>query len=127
MIESLFFILLLQLLGEACARLFALPIPGAVLGMLLLWFWLIARLPVPKKLEALARNIFNYLALLYIPAAVGIIEQGQRIASDGWWLLLSIVLSTLAGIAASAWVMRRLDKHDAHDVHDAPPGAENMR
>ncbi|MCL2589638.1 MAG: CidA/LrgA family protein [Betaproteobacteria bacterium] len=124
MVESLFFLLLLQLLGEAIVRFLALPIPGAVLGMLLLWLWLVASLPTPKKLEPLVRGILDYLTLLFIPAAVGIIEQKQRIVSDGWWLLLVLVFSTLAGIVAAAWVMRRLEKHDTYET---PPGTENAQ
>ncbi|MCL2829265.1 MAG: CidA/LrgA family protein [Betaproteobacteria bacterium] len=124
MVESLFFLLLLQLLGETLARLLALPVPGTVLGMLLLWFWLIARLPRPKKLEAMAQGIFNYLPVFFIPAAVGVIEQRQRIASDGWWLFLLIVLSTLAGIAAAAWTMKWLGRKDARKTQ---AGTESAR
>ncbi|MCL2523826.1 MAG: CidA/LrgA family protein [Betaproteobacteria bacterium] len=124
MVESLFFLLLLQLLGEAAVHILALPIPSAVLGMLLLWFWLLTGLPVPKKLETLVRGILNYLTLLFIPAAVGIIEHKQRIVSDGWWLLLVLVFSTLLGIAAAAWVMRWLEKHDAHAAPSGTEGAQ---
>lgn len=108
MIESLFLLLLLQLAGEAAVRTLGLPVPGPVLGMIALWLWLAADLPVPAAFERTAAALLDNLSLLFVPAAAGLVLHADRLASDGPGLFAAIVVSTLAGIAASALAMRWL-------------------
>ena len=100
-------LLLLQMCGEGLARLFSLPIPGPVIGMLLLWPML-QWTPLRDSLAAASRLLLNHLSLFFVPAGVGVIAHLALLSQYGLKLLLVIVLSTWIGLAVTALALRAL-------------------
>jgi holin-like protein len=111
-------LLLLQALGEALARAFHLPLPGPVLGLVLLLGALRIE-PLRAPVAAAADALLTHLSLLFVPVGVGVITHLALLSQYGLKLLLAIVLSTWAGMAVTALVLRALLARSA----DAP-GAE---
>ncbi|WP_298233989.1 CidA/LrgA family protein [uncultured Azohydromonas sp.] len=106
-LRGLAFLLLLQALGEALARGFSLPLPGPVLGLVLL----LAALRVPAlraPVAAAADALLTHLSLLFVPVGVGVITHLAVLSQYGLKLLLAIVLSTWIGMAVTALVLRAL-------------------
>ncbi len=101
-------ILTLQLVGEITVRLLGLPVPGPVLGMLLLFAALAAKGHVPERLEQLANALLSHLALLFVPAGVGVISYLGWLADDWLPVLLTVIGSTLVAIVATAFTLRLL-------------------
>ena len=104
MIPALCLLIGLQLGGTALAAVLGLPVPGPVLGLLMLLVWLIAGGRRPQQLEPLADSFIRYLPLLFVPAAVGVVQYLDLVSAQGAVLLLVIVLSTLAGLLATVVV-----------------------
>jgi len=100
-------LLLLQMCGEGLARLLALPIPGPVIGMLLLWPML-QWTPLRDSLAAASQLLLSHLSLFFVPAGVGVIAYLGVLSQYGLKLLLVIVLSTWIGLAVTALVLRAL-------------------
>jgi len=111
MIEGLFFIFLFQLVGTALAALLQLPVPGPVVGMGLLLAWLALRFRIPASLDALCDIFLRYLPLLFVPAAVGVLNYREVLLASGLLIFVILILSTLAALLAAAlsfiWVARR--------------------
>ena len=107
MIEGLIKLLAFQIAGEAAVHLFSLPIPGAVLGMALLFLYLVVRRG-DEALDQFTGSFLRHLSLLFIPAAVGIMAHLGRIADE--WLAIAIALgvSTTAAILATALSVKLL-------------------
>lgn len=106
-LRGLAFLLLLQALGEALARGFGLPLPGPVLGLVLL----LAALRVPAlraPVAAAADALLAHLSLLFVPVGVGVITHLAVLSQYGLKLLVAIVLSTWIGMAVTALVLRAL-------------------
>lgn len=100
-------LLLCQSAGELLARGLDVRLPGPVIGMLLLLLALNAsfvRVPVAAASNAL----LAHLSLLFVPVGVGVIAHLALVAQFGLRLLLVVVVSTLLGMAATAWLLRRL-------------------
>jgi len=98
-------LLVLQAIGEVLSRFFALPIPGPVLGLVLLLPALnfeFVRVPA----SAAAELMLAHLSLFFVPVGVGVITHLQLVSQHGIRLLLVIVLSTWIGIAVTAVVLR---------------------
>jgi len=106
MIESIAVLLLLQLLGETLVRLSGAPIPGPVLGMLLLTFLLYFRGQLPERLRNNCIDLLSHLSLLFVPAGVGIMLHLERVAAEWLPLLSAIILSTWLTLAVTAWIMQ---------------------
>jgi hypothetical protein len=57
-------LLLFQFIGEALATLTHVPVPGPLIGMLLLLAWLMFRGGPSEELESFGRSLLSWLALL---------------------------------------------------------------
>lgn len=71
MIHTFTTLLVFQTLGEGIAYALALPIPGPVIGMVLLFAYLSVSKSAAEKLAPTALEFLKHLSLLFIPAGVG--------------------------------------------------------
>ena len=120
MIASLSLILLCQLAGEVMVRGLALPMPGPVVGMLILLLLLLARdrFAVLAKgplqgdgVEGASRGLLAHLSLLFIPAGVGVVQKLDLLAEHGIAILLILAVSvvvTLLVTVATFLIANRL-------------------
>jgi len=108
MIGALAILLGLQLVGEVAVQLSGVPIPGPVVGMVLLFLALRWRGALPDTLRATAETLLSHLSLLFIPAGVGIVQHGARLAEEWLAMTVALVLSTLITVAVTALVMKAL-------------------
>jgi holin-like protein len=99
----------LQCLGDLIAAVASLPIPGMVIGMMLLLcalgirsWWLGSQRAVPDALNRVAGTLHGHFGLLFVPAGVGVVANIDRLAADGLALLAAVLLSTAITIAATA-------------------------
>lgn len=106
MIGALAILLGLQLVGEVAVQLSGVPIPGPVVGMVLLFLALRWRGALPDTLRATAETLLSHLSLLFIPAGVGIVQHGARLAEEWLAMTVALVLSTLITVAVTALVMK---------------------
>ncbi len=106
MIGALAVLLGLQLIGEVAVQISGLPIPGPVVGMVLLFGILRWRESLPEALRTTAETLLSHLSLLFIPAGVGVIQHGALLADEWLALLAAMVVSTLITVAVTAWVMQ---------------------
>lgn len=109
----LFFITILfacQLLGEAIAAAAQLPIPGPVIGMIILLVGLLINKGIPEELGHIADALLSNLTLLFVPAGVGIMIHAHLIVTDILPIALSIVLSTILTIIVTGALMSWLNQ-----------------
>jgi holin-like protein len=110
MILAILSLLGCQLLGEVASRALALPVPGPVLGMVFLAALLIWRGRLPDALGRAADFLLSNLALFFVPAAVGVIANGGRIAHEFLPLAASVLISTALALAVAATVFQAVDR-----------------
>jgi putative effector of murein hydrolase LrgA (UPF0299 family) len=108
MLAAIATLLVCQLGGEALVRTFSLPIPGPVVGMLLLFALMLARAPLPAALNDTADGLLKHLSLLFVPAGVGVVQQLDRLGQDGLRLFAVVVLTTVIVLAVTALVFAGL-------------------
>jgi holin-like protein len=120
MLKAITVLLIYQLAGEAVALLFGLPVPGPVIGMLMLFATLVARRQAPGYLREGANNLLTHLSLLFVPAGVGIMVHIDRIRAEALPIAVSLVGSTALTIAVTALVLRRSQRK----AHAAAQGAQ---
>lgn len=94
-----------QLAGEVSVRLLQLPVPGPVAGMALLFCTLLLRGNLEKTLDTAASALLSHLSLLFVPAGVGVVVHFGLLSQEWLPLLVTLVLSTVMTLAATALVM----------------------
>lgn len=106
MLRAIFLLLACQLAGEAMHRVTGLPLPGAVIGMVLLIAWLAL---VPRErptLTVVTAWLTAHLSVMFVPAAVGLIDEGPALSRYGVGLVTATVISTLLTMIVTALVFR---------------------
>ena len=100
-------LLIAQSAGELLARGTGVPLPGPVIGLLLMLLAL--RWHAVQRLAGAAADVLlTHLSLLFVPVGVGVMTHMGLITQYGARMLLVIVVSTWFGLAVTALVMRAL-------------------
>jgi holin-like protein len=108
MVRAFTTLLLFQLAGEILVRILGVPLPGPVVGMLLLLALLLARGNVDPALGNTARTILAHLAMLFVPAGVGVMVHIALIRSEWLPILITLVVSTYLTMLVTALTMQAL-------------------
>lgn len=110
MIGTLATLLVFQAIGEGLAYALSLPIPGPVIGMVLLLLYLMMKDDAVARLAPTSMELLRHLSLLFVPAGVGIMVHAQLIAAEWLPIVVALVVSTVLSIAVTALVVRWLQK-----------------
>ena len=116
-LRGLAWLLIFQSIGELVSRGFSLPLPGPVVGLVLLLVALrfaIVREPVGDC----AQFLLSHLSLLFIPVGVGVMTHLALLHRSGLRLLVVIVLSTWIGMGVTALVLHALRDKPAQGAAD---------
>lgn len=120
MIPALTALLAFQLAGELIVGLTGVPVPGPVLGMMLLVSFFAIRGGVPDALKKVASVILQHLSLLFVPAGVGLMLHAARIEAE--WLAIGAALigSTVLSLVVTVLVFRACARlNDRQEEGDA--------
>jgi holin-like protein len=103
-------LLMFQFAGEMIRAVTGLPVPGPVIGMVLLLVALLAKLPVPAGIHATSRKLLAYLGLLFVPAGAGVVTRLPMIGAHWLPIVIAVVGSTIITMVITAVVMRGLER-----------------
>jgi holin-like protein len=133
MIASLSLILLCQLAGEVFVRGLNLPMPGPVIGLMLLLvlllardrFKVLARGPLQGDgVENASRGLLAHLSLLFVPAGVGVVQKLDLIAEHGIAIIVilaaSVVVTLVVTVATFRLASRLMTRNESAPNGSAP-------
>lgn len=124
MIGALTLILCCQLAGELVVTAGGLPVPGPVLGMILLFLLLLIRGGVGEDLGRVGDALLKNLALLFVPAGVGVVVHLGLIGREGLAITAALIVSTLLTVLVTGLVMSRLARQEAESPSGPEEGAQ---
>lgn len=111
MITGLTWLLACQLAGELLVRLTDAPVPGPVVGMVLLFGLLQLRRDAEQSsVVRVADLLLRHLQLLFVPAGVGIVAYGAVLRHDALPIAVALLGSWLAGLAVVGWTTAWLER-----------------
>ena len=109
-------IFVIYLLGELLSSLLHLPIPGNILGMVILFILLCTNIVKVDNISNVTNFLLNHLSFFFIPAGVGLMTS-MGIIKSTWWQLLVVCISTtiivigVTGIVVQAISRRTKEKN----------------
>lgn len=98
-------LLIYQLVGEISVLLLRIPVPGPVLGMIMLFLTLLLRGNSTASMDSASTALLSQLSLLFVPAGVGMMVHFDRIINEWIPISFALVLSTVLTMAATAAIM----------------------
>ena len=118
MIAAIAGLLACQLIGEILVRALLLPLPGPVAGLGLLFLFLVwhgrgkadPAEAVPLELGRVSDALLRNLSLLFIPAAVGVVQYLDLLRANALAIATAIVLSTTLTLIITAVTFRLVSR-----------------
>ena len=116
MIKWILYVLGFQLIGELAGTLLKIPVPGPVIGMLLLFALLQRTGGLPEELDRLAEGLLKHLYLYFIPAAVGVTAHITLVANQLVSILVAVIVSSALAMVVAGLLLQVLGKTSAGDA-----------
>ena len=112
MLGAIFLIFLFQLIGEATQKYFALPVPGPVIGLVLMLACLLwsKRIDDPvvtglrSKLVNTSQQLIGYLSLLFVPIGIGVIMHLKLLETQLAQIIGVVTIGTITTIVLTAFI-----------------------
>lgn len=105
MIAAITLLLGCQLLGELFIAATGLPLPGPVVGMVILFVGLLVRGGIPAPVAEVSDTLLRNLSLLFVPAGVGVMLHVSLIEREWIGVTAALVGSTAVTVLVTALIM----------------------
>ena len=104
-IEQIGVIIGITYLGEIISRMISLPIPGPVIGMLILFILLYFNFIRVNSIQLFSELLLSNLAFFFIPPGVGLISAMDTLAGNWLKLIAVIIITTILTIVTTGWTV----------------------
>lgn len=96
------FFIAMYLVGDDLSTRFALPVPGPIIGLALVFVLLVVRGKVDAPLKSSADTLLRYLAPMLVPSCVGVVELIRHVPPGIGRLVAVLAFALVAGAFATA-------------------------
>jgi len=126
-IIGLLWLLACELAGEVIVRLVNAPIPGPVVGMMLLFVLLRLRRTSPTAgVVRVGEYLLGHLQLFFVPAGVGVVAYLAVLRDHPLPVLAGLLGSWILGLVTVGWTMTLLLRRGRLGVGGADPVVEEI-
>lgn len=103
-------ILGIYLVGDLLSTSLHLPIPGNILGMVILFILLCTKIVKVDNISNVTNFLLDHLAFFFIPAGVGLMASLGIIKSTWWQLLIVCILTTAIIIGVTGIIVQSISR-----------------
>ncbi|MDP4146128.1 MAG: CidA/LrgA family protein [Bacillota bacterium] len=109
-LRQLMIILIVYFIGIALQLMFNLPIPGTVIGLILLFLALYFGIVKVEMIEDICEVLISHMSFLFIPAGVGLITSFGMLNGKIVPFIVIVIISTCVVWIVTAYVVTFLRK-----------------
>lgn len=102
MLYEFLIILGVNYLGEIFSKLFHLPVPGTVNGLILLFIFLLLKIIKLEKIQMVGNFLVANMVITFIPPSVKLIDQFYLLKSNFLKLIIILLITTLITMIVTA-------------------------
>ncbi len=96
--------------GDLIHDITGIPVPGNILGMLILLLLLCLKIVKLEQIREVSDFFLKRLAFFFLPPAIGLMLVGDDVKSQWPLLLLLCIVITIVTMAATGWTVQLLCK-----------------
>ena len=107
--KQLIIIITFTLIGELISYLLSLinfPFPGSLIGMILLFLFLLFGFIKVDSIGAVGQFFIDNMGIFFVPASIAILKQVQLISEIWWKLLIIIFAAFLVSFTATFYAVK---------------------
>ena len=119
-IKQFTIILLISFIGEILNKLIPLPVPASIYGIIIMFICLVTHIIKVDQIRETAFFLIDIMPLVFIPAAVGLLNSWGLI-SESWYMYLTVLVVTtvvvmaVSGLATQAVIRREKRRGNTAD------------
>ena len=103
--------------GSQLAEWSGLPVPGSVVGVVLLFFLLLFGVIQLEYVEEVADYLLKHLVLFFIPIAAALMDTADIFRENGWTLAVVIIIGVILPLWAAGTVTQMIRRR-CHECKD---------
>lgn len=88
--------------GEIISKLLGIPIPGNIIGMILLFLLLSTNIIKVEKVENLSTFFLDHLAFFFLPASVGLMTSFESLRGSILKIIILCIVTTIIVISITS-------------------------
>lgn len=112
--------------GELLHRYVGVPIPGNILGMLILLLLLCVKVVKLDRIKEVSDFFLKHIAFFFLPPSIGIMAAGEEVMSRWPVLLFMCIALTVVTMTATGWTVQLLARGSKRKAQAAKTeGAKN--
>ena len=111
-ILQIFILFIFNYLGEFVVEITRVPLPGSIIGLLLLVLCLHKKWMKVDIIRDGASILISFLTLFFIPSTVGVIEYPQLWSVEGLILISAVIVSTLIAISITSISSQKVEQKE---------------
>ena len=100
---------LFSFIGTWIVQLLHIPLPGSIIGLILLLIGLVSGVIPPWFIKEGAGFLIAILTLLFVPATVGIMQYPQLLSGYGVLLVLIVCMSTCIAFVVTGKIAKKME------------------
>lgn len=109
-IKELALILAISFIGEVLCRIVPFSIPAGIYGIVILFLMLVLKIVPLSAVEKTGDFLIEIMPLMFIPAAVGLIDSWSNIKDSALLYVVAVIVSTVIVMAVSGIVTQLILK-----------------
>ncbi len=107
-LRQIILLFLMIFIGEMLNKVFKIPIPGNILGMIILLLALLTGIIKLNQIEEISKFLLDHLSVLFIPAGVGLLSIAGMLRGSWYIILLISIVTTILVMSTTGLVVRYL-------------------
>lgn len=110
LLKQIGIVLAISLLGNILSQILKIPIPGTVMGMILLFIALSFNIIKEEQIDEFSELLLLNIAFLLIPPGVGLLRSIDSIAKSWVKILIVVIVSTIITMGVTGLVVQFMIK-----------------
>lgn len=106
--KALIIILGSLFIGDLVSGLMSIPVPGTIIGMLVLLILLVTRLVKEEDVEKPATFLLDNMAIFFVPSAVGLINSYKYLLGHVGEMLIILIIPSILTMGITALVVKKI-------------------
>jgi len=115
LLRQFLIILIICFIGEVLSKVVHIPLPGSIIGMILLFICLLLGVIKLEMLEEISKFLLDHLAFFFIPAGVGLLAYVGILKENLLPILVICFITTFLVMIVTGWTVQlikgRLNKN----------------
>lgn len=121
LLRQFLIILIICFTGEVLSKVVHIPLPGSIIGMILLFICLLIGLIKLQMIEEISKFLLEHLAFFFIPAGVGLLAYIGILKENLIPILVICFITTFLVMIVTGWTVQLIKGRQNNTTPSAAP------